>query len=113
MDFGRDDADYASMIQSFHRFLLDHLVSEGNAFPHNPRIIGYPTTLHSPEPAPLTQILGLDAKNVITCSNCNAVRQKEYMTHIIDLVYPRLVRLTLYLSTPSLILCPAFNTSTA
>ena len=89
MDFGRADIDYADMIQSFHRFLLDHLVSEGNAFPHNPRIIGQSASPNSPEPAPLTQILGIDARNIITCSSCNAIRQKEYMTHIIDLVYPR------------------------
>ena len=45
----------------------------------------------SPAAAPITQLLGIDAKNVITCLSCKAVREKENMTHIVDLVYPRKV----------------------
>ncbi|TDL27635.1 hypothetical protein BD410DRAFT_782767 [Rickenella mellea] len=92
IDFGRSDADYANMIQSFHRFLLDHLSSEGNAFPHNPVIISPsagPPDPYSPAAAPITQLLGIDAKNIIVCGNCKAVREKENMTHMVDLVYPR------------------------
>jgi hypothetical protein len=83
------------MIQAFHRFLLDHLSSEGNTFPHNPRILTNPTLTADPAPthlpvaAPVTQLLGVDAKNLITCMNCKAVREKENMTHVIDLAYPR------------------------
>ena len=76
------------MIQSFHRFLLDHLSLEGNMFPHNPHIISQEDH-HTPAAAPITQLLGIDAKNVITCLNCHAVRDKENMTHIVDLLYPR------------------------
>lgn len=41
--------------------------------------------------APITQLLGIDGKNIITCSSCAAVREKENMTHIVDLAYPRKV----------------------
>ncbi|KAJ7789389.1 ubiquitin carboxyl-terminal hydrolase-domain-containing protein [Mycena olivaceomarginata] len=97
IDYGRESTkvDYALMIQAFHRFLLDHLSSEGNTFPHNPRILTNPTLTADPAPthlpvaAPVTQLLGVDAKNLITCMNCKAVREKENMTHVIDLAYPR------------------------
>ncbi|KAJ6525112.1 ubiquitin carboxyl-terminal hydrolase-domain-containing protein [Mycena sp. CBHHK59/15] len=96
IDYGREptEVDYALMIQSFHRFLLDHLSSEGNTFPHNPLILKNPLLKYSallPAAAPVTQLLGIDAKNLITCMNCKAVREKENMTHIIDLTYPRQV----------------------
>ncbi|KAJ6606431.1 ubiquitin carboxyl-terminal hydrolase-domain-containing protein [Mycena vulgaris] len=92
IDYGREptEVDYALMIQSFHRFLLDHLSSEGNTFPHNPLILKNPSLNHaSLVAAPATQLLGIDAKNLITCMNCKVVREKENMTHIIDLTYPR------------------------
>jgi Ubiquitin carboxyl-terminal hydrolase len=96
------DVDYAHIIQSFHRFLVDHLSSEGNAFPHNPILVknvspSFHFQPHSPVAAPVTQLLGIDAKNVITCMNCKAVREKENMTHIVDMIYPRKVR-WIYLS---------------
>ncbi|KAF8894503.1 ubiquitin carboxyl-terminal hydrolase-domain-containing protein [Infundibulicybe gibba] len=92
IDYGRDspDADYGHKIQSFHRFLIDHLVSEGNTFPQNPLLL--PSTLQNASSlaaAPMTQLLGVDGKNIITCLNCGAIREKEHMTHIIDLTYPR------------------------
>ncbi|KAJ7702241.1 ubiquitin carboxyl-terminal hydrolase-domain-containing protein [Mycena rosella] len=92
IDYGREptEVDYALMIQSFHRFLLDHLSSEGNSFPHNPLILKNPSLNHAaPMAAPVTQLLGIDAKNLITCMNCKTVREKENMTHILDLTYPR------------------------
>lgn len=93
IDYGREptEVDYAHMIQSFHRFLVDHLSLEGNSFPHNPRLIHQPfqEDTHSPAAAPITQLLGIDAKNVITCMSCKAVREKENMTHVVDMVYPR------------------------
>jgi hypothetical protein len=55
---------------------------------------------HRP-PRPSTQLLGIDAKNVITCMSCKAVREKENMTHIVEMVYTRQVgllthKLTIY-----------------
>ncbi|KAJ7724179.1 ubiquitin carboxyl-terminal hydrolase-domain-containing protein [Mycena maculata] len=94
IDYGHKstEVDYALMIQTFHRFLLDHLSSEGNNFPHNPLILQNSALSQAallPVAAPVTQLLGIDAKNLITCMNCKAVREKENMTHIIDMTYPR------------------------
>ncbi|KAI6151085.1 ubiquitin carboxyl-terminal hydrolase-domain-containing protein [Pisolithus tinctorius] len=91
IDYGRE-APYDQMIQSFHRFFVDHLSVEGNSFPHNPVVYQrdpYSSDTNSPAAAPVTQLLGIDAKNIVTCLNCKAVREKENMTHIIDMVYPR------------------------
>ncbi|KAL0580436.1 poly(A)-specific ribonuclease [Marasmius crinis-equi] len=95
IDYGREsNVDYAQKIQSFHRFLLDHLGAEGNVFPHNPRLLKVggsdeASNLHNPAPAPITQLLGIDAKTVITCLHCKTTREKDNMTHLIDLIYPR------------------------
>lgn len=96
VDYGREsfDANYAHVIQSFNRFLIDHLSLEGNAFPHNPVLVHTsPPELEAlnPAPAPVTQLLGIDAKNIITCMNCQATREKDNMTHVVDLIYPRKV----------------------
>lgn len=96
IDFGRENSevDYAQKIQIFHRFLIDHLSSEGNFFPHNPILLrqnGANAGDHNLAPAPITQLIGVDAKNVIVCSSCKAVRVKENMTHVVDLIYSRKV----------------------
>lgn len=99
VDYGRETADlnYAHMIQSFHRFLMDCVIQEGNAFPDNPWVIPIPVDPSDPEstlppaPSPITQLLGLDAKNIVVCTNCKATKEKENLTHMIDLVYPRKV----------------------
>ncbi|KAI0781364.1 ubiquitin carboxyl-terminal hydrolase-domain-containing protein [Trametes elegans] len=92
IDYGRESADlnYSHMIQLFHRFLVDRLSTEGNSFPHNPTLLpdAGPEDPHSPAPAPITQLLGIDAKNIIVCSSCHAVREKENMTHLVDMTYP-------------------------
>lgn len=97
IDYGRGptEVDYAHMIQTFHRFLIDHLSSEGNTFPHNPLLLKSSLSKYdsyTAAAAPITQLLGIDAKNVITCMSCKAVREKENMTHMVDLTYPRQVR---------------------
>lgn len=99
VDYGKETAElnYAHMIQSFHRFLLDCLVQEGTSDPDNPWIFRKPTDASTPEstpptaPSPITQLLGMDAKNIIVCTNCGATREKENLMHIVDLVYPRKV----------------------
>jgi len=97
IDYGREAAgvDYTQKIQAFHRFLVDHLSSEGNAFPHNPSLL--PRIFHSqsPAPAPISQLIGVDGKNIITCSHCKDVREKDNLIHVIDLVYSRKVSMIL------------------
>ncbi|KAF8797918.1 hypothetical protein BYT27DRAFT_7246743 [Phlegmacium glaucopus] len=91
IDYGREatGVDYAQKIQAFHRFLVDHLSSEGNAFPHNPSLL--PRFSHSqlPSPSPISQLIGVDGKNIITCSHCKDLREKDNLIHVIDLVYSR------------------------
>ncbi|KAF8163190.1 ubiquitin carboxyl-terminal hydrolase-domain-containing protein [Crassisporium funariophilum] len=91
IDYGRQavEVDYVQKIQTFHRFLIDHLSSEGNSFPHNPLLLSSESWSHRPAPSPITQLLGVDGKNVTTCSNCKSVREKDNMTHVVDLIYPR------------------------
>lgn len=104
IDYGRDGAevDYAHKIQSFHRFLIDHLSSEGNAFPHNPVLFNISSLKSDLAVAPVTQLLGINGKNVITCLGCNATREKENMTHIVDLMYPRKVCVNVLHVRPSM-----------
>jgi Ubiquitin carboxyl-terminal hydrolase. len=100
VDYGREttEVDYSQKIQIFHRFLLDHLTSEGNMFPNNPQLVKRRAHIDQTlAPAPITQLVGVDAKNVIVCQNCHAVREKENMTHVVDLVYPRKVYFWHYL----------------
>ncbi len=92
IDYGQDASElgYVHIIQSFHRFLIDHLCSEGDAFPAaNPVVVKKPEPRVEPPAAPITQLLGIDAKNIITCLYCKAMREKDNMSHIVDLVYPR------------------------
>ncbi|KAF5324935.1 hypothetical protein D9611_004584 [Ephemerocybe angulata] len=93
VDYGREnpEVNYAQKIQIFHRFLLDHLISEGNAYPRNPILVkrrGREAQLAA-SISPITQLIGVDAKNVIVCQHCKAVREKDNLTHVIDLTYPR------------------------
>jgi len=100
IDYGREttDTDYVSKIQTFNRFMLDQFISEGNAFPHNPQLVPHPKQLtasgdfSAPAPAPITQLFGIDAKNIIICGNCGARREKEGLAHVVEMFYPKRVR---------------------
>lgn len=102
VDYGREnkDVDYAQKIQIFHRFLLDHLIAEGSTQPQNPVIVQRRSIDAQRAPSPITQMIGVDAKNVIVCQQCKAVREKDNLTHVLDLAYPRKV---LYLSNRPLV----------
>jgi PAB-dependent poly(A)-specific ribonuclease subunit 2 len=96
IDYGGDLAettDYASMIQMFHRFLLDNLSvedeSDPNIHPLLPPDPSFPQrTATSP---PMTQLLGMYCRNAFTCTYCKAARGKEQITFVVDLIYPRKV----------------------
>ena len=81
------------MIQQINRFILEEFSVEGNTFPHNPYLI--PLEGDTPPAAfaaaPITQLLGVDAKTVTVCTNCGFKRDKDLMSHVIDLIYPRKV----------------------
>lgn len=97
IDYGRDsiDVDYAHKIQVFNRFLIDHLSNESSAFPSNPVLLKRLSLRTAQDillPPPVTQLMGIDGKNIMTCMSCKNTREKDGMTHIIDLIYPRKVR---------------------
>ncbi|KAJ7581374.1 ubiquitin carboxyl-terminal hydrolase-domain-containing protein [Mycena floridula] len=96
IDYGQDSSelDYTRMIQSFHRFLLDSMSVEGNTYPANPLVVCKPDLVSNSTlsiPSPITQLMGIDAKNISTCMNCKAAKEKDNMTHIVELNYPRKV----------------------
>lgn len=86
--------DYAQIIQSFHRFFVDHLVVEGDMAPSNPAIV---PDMNSYSPSPLTQLVGISVKTDTMCLSCRDTRTKHNVTHILDMVYPRPVRFNLFL----------------
>lgn len=103
MDYGIENQDhnYAHMIQSFHRFLMDAMSTEWNNYPNNPWLLhseesSEQTEYKEPAPALITQLCGVDARNVITCTNCGAVREKENLVHVVDLTYPKKVARRIY-----------------
>jgi len=81
--------DYAQIVQSFHRFFVDHLIVEGDMTPSNPIVV--PNSDSYPPP-PLTQLVGISAETDITCLSCQSTRSKCHTTHILDMTYPRAVR---------------------
>ncbi|KAI0293442.1 PAB-dependent poly-A-specific ribonuclease subunit PAN2 [Russula brevipes] len=93
IDYGGDlaETNYARMIQMFHRFLVDHLVVEEESYPNNLSLLPPDTpfpqrTATSP---PITQLLGMYSRNTFTCTYCKTVREKEQVTFVTDLIYPR------------------------
>lgn len=104
IDYGREAAgvDYAQKIQAFHRFLVDHLSSEGNALPHNPSLLPRVFNSQSPSTAPISQLIGVDGKNIIICTHCKDVREKDNLIHVIDLVYSR--KVSKHITTPKCLL---------
>ncbi|KAK7689093.1 hypothetical protein QCA50_007784 [Cerrena zonata] len=91
IDYGRESAalNYAHMIQSCHRFLIENLSLEGNGYPQNPPLLPKYADGRQAPPSPITQIVGIHAKNVLTCGHCHTTREKDQIMHVIDLVYPR------------------------
>ena len=42
-------------------------------------------------PPPVTQLLGINSKSVMVCSNCKRSKERPDTAHIVDMVYPRRV----------------------
>ncbi|SRR6266404_4497129 len=106
IDYGGDLAqiDYAHMIQMFHRFLLDNLAIE-DVYQDNPTLLppdpSFPqSTADSP---PITQLFGMRCRTAISCTYCKTTKEKEQVTFVVDLIYPRKVSHALRSVLPSLI----------
>ncbi|GJN87292.1 hypothetical protein Rhopal_000240-T1 [Rhodotorula paludigena] len=84
---------YATLIQTFNRYLLECLTSESmlpGASPRAPR----PQLIKSaagtqPAKAPLAQLVKVDMQSHSTCQHCSARSDRETGLNVIDLVYPR------------------------
>ena len=96
VDYARDgsEPDYVSMIQLFNRFMIDHIVPEASS-PSNPLLFQTRRpVIDAPIPSPMTQLLGIESTSTSTCGSCGSTRDKQGLSHIIDMVYPRQVRPT-------------------
>ncbi len=98
IDYGREGSivDYSRKIQAFHRFLLESLNIEINLYPHNPTIVRTRAKHQDPVPSAMTQLLGIEGQNLIKCTDCKSVREKPYLTHTLDMLYPLRVGLSDY-----------------
>ncbi|KAF8274229.1 PAB-dependent poly-A-specific ribonuclease subunit PAN2 [Lactarius quietus] len=92
IDYGGDlaEANYGHMIQMFHRFLVDHLANE-DVYESNPTLLPpdpfFPQrTADSP---PIAQLFGMCCRTAVSCAYCKTVKQKEQVTFVVDLIYPR------------------------
>jgi PAB-dependent poly(A)-specific ribonuclease subunit 2 len=81
---------YASLIQTFNRYLLEQMTAESqNVAGSNPSLFkNVPDSLSR---APLAQLLRVEAKTVSVCQQCGVAASRETSLSVIDLVYPRRV----------------------
>jgi hypothetical protein len=82
--------DYSAMIQAFNRFLIERVVNEWTPGILMPRLLES-LDENTSVPSPITQLFGLHAKSVNTCTECRTRRSKDALTHVVDLIYPRAV----------------------
>lgn len=94
IDYGGDlaETNYVHMIQMFHRFLVDHLAIE-DVYQDNPTLLppdsSFPQrTADSP---PIAQLFGMCCRTVVSCTYCKTVKEKDQVTFVVDLIYPRKV----------------------
>jgi PAB-dependent poly(A)-specific ribonuclease subunit 2 len=101
IDYGREgvDVDYTQKIQAFHRFLLESLNAESSNYPNNLRIVKPQTISQVPPPSPITQLLGIEGSIITKCSQCKSFREKPYLTHTLDMLYPLKVSRKLNISS--------------
>ena len=80
------------MIQQLNRFVLEEFSVEGNTASISPRLVPSRSRPASNAALPLiTQVVGIDAPTVTSCASCGQRREKDSMSHVIDLIYPRKV----------------------
>ncbi|KAJ9099926.1 hypothetical protein QFC21_003931 [Naganishia friedmannii] len=98
----QEKVDYASLIQKFNRWLMTAFASEDTLY-----ATGIPLergvenlSLHDGEKTskgsessasipPLTQVSALKGVTKTECMSCHATTRKDFLAHVVDLVYPR------------------------
>lgn len=80
---------YASLIQTFNRYLLEQMTAESHVAGPNPSLIkGVPDSLSR---SPLAQLIRIDAKSVSVCQQCGVATNRETSMSVLDIIYPRRV----------------------
>lgn len=79
---------YASLIQTFNRYLLEQMTAESHVAESKPALVKGATGTPGP---PLSQLIRLDAKSISTCSQCGTASSRDTSLNVIDLIYPRRV----------------------
>ncbi|KAG8769786.1 poly(A)-specific ribonuclease [Ceratobasidium sp. 428] len=77
--------EYGAIIQVFNRFLLEEMSVRSDVPNNNPRL----AATNGVDKSPITQLMGIDAQSIVMCSACGAVTEKETLSHVVDLLYPR------------------------
>lgn len=79
---------YASLIQTFNRFLIDQMTAEADSPGRNPILLKSTTSTRSP----MTQLLAIEARTLSTCQ-CGGQTSRDSTLAVVDLIYPRRVRI--------------------
>lgn len=80
---------YASLIQTFNRYLLEQMTAESHISDTDPILIKGRTS-SSIDP-PLAQLIRLNAETVSTCALCGAASRRDTSVSVVDMIYPRRV----------------------
>lgn len=82
------------MIQLFNRFIIDHIVPEAGSLSNPLLLQPQRPAQYGPVPSPITQLLGIESTSTSTCGSCGTSRDKQGLSHLVDMIYPRQVRPT-------------------
>ena len=100
----QEKVDYASLIQKFNRWLMTAFASEDTLYATGVPLERELSELSVTEETngtqtagkrsaasipPLTQISALKGITKTECMSCHATTRKDFLAHVVDLIYPR------------------------
>ncbi len=85
---GEATVAYASLIQTFNRYLLEQITTESDMPAHAGLSVLKGGPAGGPR-APLAELLRLEVKTVSGCQQCGVSSSRETGVNVVDLVYPR------------------------
>ncbi|GAA96870.1 uncharacterized protein L969DRAFT_87898 [Mixia osmundae IAM 14324] len=91
MDHSNESAKtaYASLIQTFNRFMIEQLGQEAKVMHPDLRLRRHMVLLQEESlPSPVSQIFGISARTMMACV-CGAQSSRDSSFSVIDLIYPR------------------------
>ncbi|KAK4698993.1 PAB-dependent poly(A)-specific ribonuclease subunit 2, partial [Phenoliferia sp. Uapishka_3] len=112
---GEATVAYASLIQTFNRYLLDQMTAESDSLGLKPSLIK-----SAPEPtskSPLAQLLRVEAKTVSVCQQCGVATTRDNALSVIDLAmsnelppasdFSTILRNSIHRETIARMVCPS------